>query len=154
MPPAAQGNTKPGGDLDASVARLIDAYAQAVLDKDVDAFMRLYDPGVRVFDTWGAWSYEGAGAWRKMIEGWLSSLGNESVRVTAEDVRIIGGPALCVVSAFFKYAGISADGQQLRAMQNRLTWTLAPDGSGWKIVHEHTSAPVRFEDGKAILERK
>jgi ketosteroid isomerase-like protein len=39
-------------------------------------------------------------------------------------------------------------------MQNRLTWTLRPEGSGWRIVHEHTSVPLGFNDAKAILQRE
>lgn len=140
-------------DLEKSVVQIIEAYKQAVLDQDTDAFMRLYDQNVRVFDTWGVWSYEGAGPWRKMVEGWFSSLGNERVSVTVDDVQVIGGQALSVVSAIFTYTGLSAEGQELRAMQNRMTWTLKLGGSDWRIVHEHTSAPLGFNDGKAILQR-
>jgi hypothetical protein len=43
---------------------------------------------------------------------------------------------------------------ELRAMQNRLTWALKPAGSAWKIVHEHTSAPMGFKDSKVILQRE
>jgi len=48
---------------------------------------------------------------------------------------------------------VSAQGEPLRAMQNRLTWTLRSSGHMLRVVHEHTSAPVGFEDQKAILER-
>jgi uncharacterized protein (TIGR02246 family) len=141
-------------DLDTSVAPLIEAYQRAVMNQDVGAFMQLYDAGVRVFDTWGVWSYEGAGAWRTMVEGWLSSLGDERVTVTFDEVRVIGGPALCGVSAIVTYASSSTKAEENRAMQNRLTWMLRRESSAWKIVHEHTSAPAGFDDGKAILQRE
>ncbi len=38
-------------------------------------------------------------------------------------------------------------------MQNRLTWILRTSGHVLRIVHEHTSAPAGFEDGKVILQR-
>ena len=38
------------------------SYAATVLAKDVEAFMRLYHPAVRVFDAWGIWLYDGAPA--------------------------------------------------------------------------------------------
>ena len=132
---------------------MIDAYRQAVHDKDVAAFMDLYDPDVRVFDTWAAWSYEGAASWRKAVEIWFSSLGDERVRVTADDVRVAGGPTLLVLSAVVTYAGLAADGRELRAMQNRLTWALAQRGASWKIVHEHTSAPIATDHATVILTR-
>ncbi len=141
-------------DTKNSMTQILEAYQAAVFDKDVDAFLRLYEEEVRVFDTWGVWSYEGIAAWRKMIEGWFASLGGERVRVKFEDVRITGGQELGVVSAIVTYAGISAEGEELRAMQNRLTWALKPSGSAWKIVHEHTSAPVGFKDSRAILQRE
>jgi hypothetical protein len=38
-------------------------------------------------------------------------------------------------------------------MHNRLSWTLARRGAGWRIVHEHTSAPIDFGTMKAMLAR-
>jgi uncharacterized protein (TIGR02246 family) len=138
---------------EALTKQMLEAYKQAVYNKDVDAFMRLYDPKVRVFDTWGVWSYEGASAWRKMAEGWFSSLGDERVRVSFDDVQVIGEESVVTASAVTTYAGLSAEGQALRAMENRLSWVLKSIDGEWKIVHEHTSAPVGFEDGKVILKR-
>jgi hypothetical protein len=39
-------------------------------------------------------------------------------------------------------------------MQNRITWLLRTTGHVPRIVHEHTSAPLGFEDHKAILVRE
>ena len=71
-------------DTEKQVQRALDTYKSAVLAKNTETFMHLYDPEVRIFDTWGVWSYEGAAAWRVAVEGWLSSLGDETVRVTFE----------------------------------------------------------------------
>lgn len=141
-------------DTEKQVLRSIETYKSAVLARNVDTFMHLYDPEVRVFDTWGTWSYEGAAAWRIAIEGWFASLGSGSVRVTFEDVKIIGEQGLAVMSAVVTYAGFSAQGQEIRAMQNRFSWVLRNRGHVWRVVHEHTSAPVGFEDAKAILRRE
>jgi ketosteroid isomerase-like protein len=141
-------------DFDASIARVLQSYESAVYAKDVDAFMRLYDPKVRVFDTWGVWSYEGAEAWRVAVEGWLSSLGQERVKVRFEDVQSSGGHDLASLSALVTYANISAQGEPVRAMDNRLTWVLRTSGHVLRIVHEHTSAPIAFEGMTAILQRQ
>jgi ketosteroid isomerase-like protein len=140
-------------DLDKSIARILDAYSSAVHEQDVAAFMRLYDPGVRVFDAWGVWSYEGAQAWQIAVEGWFKSLGTERVKVTFEDVKTTVTKEFAGVSAIVTYAGVSAQGAPLRAMQNRLSWVLRTSGHVPRIIHEHTSAPVGFEDMKAILQR-
>ena len=136
-----------------SIDRILETYKSAVLSRDVEAFMRLYDPGVRVFDAWGVWSYEGAEAWQRAVEGWFTSLGSERVKVSFDAVQTSAGRELTLVSAIVTYAGVSAQGEQLRAMQNRITWVLRTTGHVPRIVHEHTSAPIGFDDSKAILQR-
>ena len=140
-------------DLEPATQQVLDTYKSAVHARDVDAFMRLYDPKVRVFDTWGIWSYDGAAAWRVAIEGWFASLGTERVKVSFDDVDVLGAGEFRSLSAIVTYAGVSAQGEPLRAMQNRLTWTLRMSGHVLRVVHEHTSAPIGFDDQKAILLR-
>jgi ketosteroid isomerase-like protein len=141
-------------NADPSTAQILESYVSAVHAKDVGAFMRLYDPNVRVFDTWGVWSYEGSAAWQTAVEGWFTSLGTERVKVTFADVVTWPGREFAIVSAVVTYAGVSAQGEPLRSMQNRLTWALKTSGHVARIVHEHTSAPVGFDDAKAILQRE
>jgi len=141
-------------DTDKSITRVLKSYEAAVFSRDVEAFMRLYDPSVRVFDAWGVWSYEGTAAWQSAVEGWFTSLGTERVKVTFDEVQTLGGRESAMVSAIVTYAGVSAQGEQLRAMQNRLTWVLRTTGHNLRIVHEHTSAPIGFNDSKAILQRE
>lgn len=140
-------------DIDKPIERVLGAYAAAVLAKDVGAFMRLYDPDVRVFDAWGVWSYEGAEAWQIAVEGWFASLGAERARVAFADVKTVAGRDLTVVSAIVGYTALAATGEALRSMENRITWTLKTSGHVPRIVHEHTSAPIGFDDQKAILSR-
>jgi ketosteroid isomerase-like protein len=140
-------------ELDKDIARILGIYESAVFKKDVEAFMRLYEPSVRVYDAWGVWSYEGSEAWQRAVEGWFTSLGTERVRVTFDEVQTWMGKDVSSVSAIVTYAGFSAEGEQLRAMQNRITWVLRTIGHVPRIVHEHTSAPLGFNDSKAILAR-
>jgi ketosteroid isomerase-like protein len=140
-------------DAEKNVRRTLAAYASAVLAKDVEAFMRLYHPGVRVFDAWGVWLYEDAASWRQAVEGWFTSLASERVKVSFAEVQTTAEQALATVSAIVTYAAESAQGEPLRSMQNRITWVLRESGHVFRIVHEHTSAPIGFEDSKAILAR-
>jgi ketosteroid isomerase-like protein len=142
-------------DTEAAMARALVAYASAVHAKDIDALMQLYDADVRVFDAWGVWSYDGAAAWKGAIEAWFAGLGEEErVKVTFEEVRAAGSRECATVSAIVTYAGISISGEPLRAMQNRLTWVVRATDDGVRILHEHTSAPIGFDDSKAMLERR
>jgi len=140
-------------DVETQVRRSIQTYTSAVLAKNAETFMHLYDPDVRVFDTWGRWSYEGAAAWRIAVEGWFSSLGTETVRVAFDDVQITGDRGFAALSAVVTYTGLSAQGVELRSMQNRLSWVFRTSGHVLRICHEHTSVPVGFEDTKGIFQR-
>ena len=132
---------------------LLEAYAEAVRAKDVDAFVGLYADDVRSFDLWDRWSYDGREAWRAMVTEWFGSLGDDVVAVEFDEVRTEAGDDVAAVSAFTTYRALSAAGEELRSMDNRLTWVLRRDGDGtWKIVHEHTSAPAG-EEGRVQLER-
>jgi len=141
-------------EIEPLVARVMESYKAAVLARDVKSFMRLYDPKVRVFDTWGVWEYEDSARWERAVEGWFGSLGTERVMVTFDDVQTVGSREFAVVTATLTYAGMSAQGELLQSMQNRLTWALRTSGHVLRIVHEHTSAPIGFDDQKAMLQRR
>ena len=140
-------------ELEQPVAQVLEAYKAAVFTKDVDAFVVLYDQDVHVFDMWGRWSYDGSEAWREMVTNWFGSLGTERVEVEFADVQTTSARDVVVAHAFVTYRGLSAEGEALRAMQNRVTVVLEQKDGAWKIVHEHSSAPADFETSKVMLER-
>jgi ketosteroid isomerase-like protein len=140
-------------ELDKSIERVLETYKAAVYAKDLGPLIRLYDPKVRIFDAWGIWSYEGAATWQLAVEAWFTSLGTERVKVSFDEVQSSRSADFAFVSAFVTYAGVSADGTPLRTLQNRLSWVLKMSGHVLRIIHEHSSAPVGFDDMKAILQR-
>ncbi len=140
-------------DSDNPVPQILEGYKAAVHAKDVDAFVALYDADVRVFDMWGTWSHNGLPAWRTMAEGWFGSLGSERVVVSFDDVQTTLAPDLAVAHAFVTYQAVGADGAVLRALDNRITLTLRRRSGAWKIVHEHSSAPIDGDTAKARLKR-
>ena len=135
------------------VTKFLRAYQDAVSNKDVDALVGLYADEVRVFDIWGVWSYDGIARWRASVTEWFASLGTERVAVRFSGVREQRAPDFAVASAFVTYSGLSASGEALRSMDNRLTWVLRSEQGVWKITHEHTSAPIDFESSKVLLGR-
>jgi uncharacterized protein (TIGR02246 family) len=140
-------------ELEKPILQVLDSYKAAVKTKDVDAFVALYDQDVCIFDMWGEWSYKGIEAWRRMVIDWFGSLlGAERVIVDFNGVQTILGNDIAIAHAFVVYKSVSADGDELRSMQNRLTWALKHKDGIWKIIHEHTSAPVNFETSKVILQ--
>jgi uncharacterized protein (TIGR02246 family) len=135
------------------IHRLFEAYQTAVYAKDVEAYAGLFDENVHVFDMWEQWSCQGLAAWRKMAADWLGSLGTERVVVEFADIHVSTSSDLAFAYAFVTFRAVSAEGQKLREMQNRLTWVLSYRPGGWKIVHQHTSAPLDPATCKAIFKR-
>ena len=138
---------------DSAVRQVLEGYKAAVFAKDVDAFIALYDADVQVFDMWGQWSHRGLAVWRAMAVEWFGSLGTERVVVDFSEVHTVASPDLAVANAFVTYTAVGADGATLRSLDNRMTLALRPQGGAWKIVHEHTSAPIDGETTKAIFKR-
>lgn len=137
---------------ESSFLQVLETYKSAVYAKDVETFLSLYDPDVEVFDMWGQWSYRGASAWRKMVAEWFTSLGDERVKVQTQGLKVLAADNIAVLHAFVTFTGESAEGKELRSMQNRFTWTLRNLGGSWKIIHEHSSAPADFETSKVMLQ--
>jgi len=136
------------------IEQMLKVYANAVYTKDVDSYIGLYDEDTRVFDLWGRWLYTGSAEWRKPAQEWFGSLGTDRSSPEFHDVQIEVGDGVAAMHAFITYKGLSAEGKELRSMDNRITWVLRKNRDGaWKVIHEHTSAPADFESGKVTLRR-
>jgi ketosteroid isomerase-like protein len=133
-------------------ARMLDSYKAAVFAKDVDAFVALYDGDVHVFDMWGTWSLRGIESWRNMATEWFSSLGAERVIVRIKDAQSTLVGEMAIGHAILTYTAVSADGKEQRSLSNRITMALKRTGESWKVLHEHTSAPVDHQSLKAMLQ--
>lgn len=134
------------------IKSLFEIYKNAVFQKDVEAFTSIFDENVRIFDMWN-WTYDGLASWREMAKGWFGSLGTERVVVTFDDIQIQATGELATASAFVRFAAISEKDEELRYLQERLTWVTRKKDGAWKIIHEHTSGPVDHETMKVILKR-
>ena len=137
-----------------TVSQVLAAYKAAVNAKDVDTFVSLYDEDMVIFDMWGEWSYKGVESWRRIVTDWVGSLGNDRLIVELDNAQVITEHNIAVAHAFVIFKGISAEGETLRAMENRFTWVLRNREGVWKILHEHSSAPIDFETSKVILQRQ
>ena len=51
------------------------------------------------------------------------------------------------------YTAISAEGKELRSLDNRITLALRRVGNEWKIFHEHTSGPIDHKTMKGTIKR-
>jgi len=140
-------------DIDAAIATLQEKYISAASSRNTSALIQLYDPEVRIFDAWGVWEYHGTDSWKIALESWLSSSPEGKYSVAFSDCDVVGSPEMATMTAIVKYALVAPDGKESHSMHNRITWVLRKSGNELFIIHEHTSAPIGFDDMKAILKR-
>lgn len=136
-----------------AIQNVFDTYKAAAHAKDVDAFLAIYDENVHIFDMWEKWSYNGINAWHGMVTGWFGSLGDELVKVEFNDMEITETKEMAIAHMTVTFRGLSAEGTELRSMQNRMTCVLKNVKGTWKIIHEHSSSPLEPSTLKAILNK-
>ena len=136
------------------VTHALAQYKAAAYAKDVDAFVSLYADDVHVFDMWNQWELRGIDAWRGMAQGWFGSLGTERVVVRFSDVASSVNVDMALGHATVTYTAVSAEGKELRSLDNRFTLALRRAGDKWKIFHEHTSGPIEHQSLKGMIKRQ
>ena len=139
-------------DTDPPLRDLLAGYQAAVLAKDVDAFVALYADDVLIYELWGTWTHDIV-SWRAMAKGWFEFLGDQRSVVEANDVNITVSGDMALLTAFLTYRAVDASGQELRSLDNRLSWVARQRGGRWQVVHEHTSVPIAHADGKGLFKR-
>lgn len=120
-------------------------YKQAAWDKDIERMIGLYDDNVVIYDMWTSGYQTGLTQWSVSIKDWLGSLGEEKVVVIAEMIEIHESGDIGFGSALITYQAISSDNRILRSMKNRLTVGFRKKKNEWKVIHQHTSAPINSE---------
>lgn len=140
-------------DQDSGAKSALNAYAQAVYTKDIEAFVAVYTPDAHTFDAWGQWELRGADALREMASGWFGSLGDERVIIEFGDLTLTANDDIAWAHTAVTFAAESASGERLRAMTNRATFCLTRQQGTWHIAHQHTSLPIDMATMTAIRER-
>ncbi|MTI41546.1 YybH family protein [Fulvivirga lutimaris] len=127
-------------------------YKESAWNKDSVSMISLYDQHAVIFDMWDKGSISNEKEWAGLIEDWLGSLGDERVNVDFEILKIQESGAVGFATALISFQAISKKGKVLRSMKNRITVGFSKYENQWKVIHQHTSAPVSSEDLSAILD--
>src|SRR3569833_3036415 len=132
--------------------QMFETYKTAVFEKDEQAFLNLYHPVFMGFDMWEDW-VKTPESLRQMVSEWFASLKSERVRVEFSEIREVLGKDIATAHAMVRFTAIASHGGYVRHLDNRLTWVAKKDTDSWKIIHEHTSAPIDPQTTKAHLRR-
>ncbi|WP_423148121.1 nuclear transport factor 2 family protein [Rubrolithibacter danxiaensis] len=120
-------------------------YKNFAWEKDSESMIKLYDNHVVIFDMWNKGHYSGLTEWSGIIKQWLGSLKDERVNVIFEMTEIHRDETAGFASSLIKYQAVSTGNKILRSMTNRITLGFKKTEDSWKVVHQHTSAPINSD---------
>jgi uncharacterized protein (TIGR02246 family) len=136
------------------IRELYDRWAKAFRAHDVDAIMSVYAPddALVAYDIVPPLQYLGKAAYRKDYETLLAQY-DGPIDIEYRDLRVVAGDDVAFIHALERISGILQNGQK-SDMWVRATSGLRKIKGKWLIVHDHISAPVDLESGKAVLDLK
>jgi uncharacterized protein (TIGR02246 family) len=143
------GNPKQLTD-ETAVRDLIEAIAQAVRVKDVDAMLPLCAPDIVVFDLVPPLVHKGASEIRRAWELGVGAF-EGPVQNDIHDLEVEVDGSVAWARCLSRFGGTMPGGQ--RVMNSlRLTLAFRKDGQTWRMVHQHVSVPFDMESGTALLD--
>jgi ketosteroid isomerase-like protein len=137
------------GSAKAEVRAVIDAIADAVRAKDVEAMISHCAPEIATFDLVPPLKHEGADAlrelWAKTLAAFVPPLEYE-----VHELDLVVGRDVAFSRSVNRFGGTRSDGKRI------VNWLCSTIGLRkidfqWKVVHEHVSVPFDMETGKALL---
>lgn len=132
------------------IRALLDNWSLAVRNKDLDAVMAAYHPDVVAFDAIIELQFKGLDAYR---EHWAYCLNMcPGTMLFEQHELMVHGSGSVAFAHWLNHCGATdANGTvQGSWMRGSAGYLRTPEG--WKIVHEHFSAPFDMASGKALFD--
>lgn len=133
------------------VRQLIDAWCEATRKRDLETIMACYAPDVLAFDAIAALQFRGVEAYRKHWETCLGYMPEGDFIMEAHDLEVAVEGDLAFAH-YLSRCGCRDEQGNEQAGWMRATVCCRRLAQGWRIAHEHYSAPFDPESGKALLE--
>lgn len=126
-------------DAQAEIRAVIDGWAEATRNQELDAIMAFHAPEVRTFDCHSVYQFKGAESYRAFYEACLACMQGK-MTFEIEDLEVVAGGDVAVAHFI---AGCGATGLDGSRHEGRLRSTLCFERTGgeWLITHSHCSAP-------------
>lgn len=128
-----------------NVQALMEKYAKAVFERNVDQFLSLYHPDIVAYDAWDRWAYLGRHEWSQVPTDWFTEPGEAVFHAKFREVFVEGRGDVVLVRGLIDYRSNSED-----VLTNRFTWIIKMCDGEYRIVHEHTSMPIERETGHFV----
>jgi ketosteroid isomerase-like protein len=131
------------------VRALLDSWSEAARMKDIDRLMSLYSADVVYFDVVPPLQFTGTAAVRSNFLRWFDGY-QSSIGLEIRALSIIADEATAAAFMLIRASGILQDGREV-GYWLRATLCCQRSDHSWVITHEHTSLPVDFKTGCAVI---
>lgn len=131
------------------IRTLIDTWSRAVRDKDLDAIMACYHPAVVAFDAIGLLHFKGQEAYRAHWQHCLQMCPG-TMLFEQHELSVHGAGSVAFAHWLNRCGTLENDQEQVGWMRGSAGYRRTADG--WKIIHEHFSAPFDMASGKALFD--
>ncbi|HSB09535.1 MAG TPA: SgcJ/EcaC family oxidoreductase [Blastocatellia bacterium] len=148
MPKAGAANNE------VEIRQLLDRWGKAFRAKDLEGVMSVYAPGnaTVAYDIVPPLQCVGRDAYRRNYEEFFAQY-DGPLDYEIRDLRIVAANDVAFIYCVERMSGTLKNGQK-SDLWIRATSGLRKINGKWLIVHDHISAPVDFETGKAVLDLK
>jgi uncharacterized protein (TIGR02246 family) len=137
---------------DAQIRECMDALAQALRAKDIDALMAHYAPGVVTFDVRPPLQVQGVDAYRRNFEAWFASVqGPIDYEMRDSRITMSGDVAFCHSLIHVKSTRTTGERADYWV---RVTSGFQKLNGRWTVTHEHVSVPINMETMRAAFDRQ
>ena len=134
-------NKSASADQDLVLA-VIENLRQALLDKNVAQFAAQFAPGAAIFNLAPPLTHHGIDKEEKQT--WFESW-STPIELEPRDFKVTISGNLAVCYGFLRMAGTKRGAPSAVNFWMRETVCLERQGSGWHIVHEHSSVPFYMD---------
>ena len=128
---------------DAQIRERLEAVAQALRAKDIDALLAHYAPGVVTFDLRPPLQVRGVDAYRKNFEAWFASV-QGPIDYEIRDLRITMSDDIAFCHSLSHVKSTRTTGERADYWV-RVTSGLQKMNGQWMVTHEHVSVPIKLE---------
>jgi uncharacterized protein (TIGR02246 family) len=137
---------------EAEIRELMDDWLRAVRAGDIDGIVSHYAPDILSFDAVSALQFKGVDAYRKHWQACLAMCPGPMI-FEIHDLDIVADRDVAFSHCLSRCGATDESGEE-KASWMRATTCYRRTNGGWKIVHEHFSAPFDMESGKALFDLK
>ena len=125
---------------EAEIRGLIENWAEAVRNKNIDGILANHSPEILMFDVPPPAQSKGIDAYKKtwdLFFGWSQDVGMFDIK----ELEITAGNDLAFATALMRCGGIEPNGKKVE-LDFRLTVCLRKIDGQWTVMHEHHSVPA------------